>query len=92
MKKIGGYVVNSETGEKGFTLAAILMFGLEETILSVLPHYYVDFREKLSNDPEQVELTLFLGSSTTKTTTTTPKTTTKEQILELIKANPSVVS
>ena len=28
------------------------MFGLEETILSVLPHYYVDFREKLSNDPD----------------------------------------
>lgn len=51
-KKIGGYVSNSETCEKGFTLAAVLMFGLEETILSVLPHYYVDFREKLSNDPD----------------------------------------
>ena len=41
-------------------------------------------------DPEQVELTLYLGSTTTKTTTTTIKTTTKEQILHLIEANPSI--
>lgn len=52
LKKIGGYVSNSETSEQGFTLATVLMFGLEETILSILPHYYVDFREKLSNDPD----------------------------------------
>ena len=37
-----------------------------------------------------MELTLFLGSTTTKTTTTTTKTTTKEQIIELIEADPTV--
>lgn len=51
-KKIGGYVTDAETGEEGFTLAAVLMFGLDETILSALPHFYVDFREKLSNNPD----------------------------------------
>lgn len=51
-KKIGGYVTNAETGEEGFTLAAVLMFGIDETILSALPHFYVDFREKLSNNPD----------------------------------------
>lgn len=50
-KKIGGYKSDPDTGEEGFTLAAVLMFGLEQTILRFLPHYYVDFREKLSTDP-----------------------------------------
>ncbi|MEZ3418398.1 MAG: winged helix-turn-helix transcriptional regulator [Bacteroidales bacterium] len=50
-KKIGGYKSDPDTGKEGFTLAAVLMFGLEQTILRFLPHYYVDFREKLSTDP-----------------------------------------
>jgi len=31
-----------QTGEKGFTLAGILLFGKDETILSVLPHHKTD--------------------------------------------------
>ena len=40
-------------------------------------------------DPEQVELTLFLGGTTQKTTTTTPETT-PEKILSLIESNPKI--
>ena len=50
-KKMGAYAVNYETGEEGFTLASILMFGTGETIQNTLPHYFVDYREKLSSDP-----------------------------------------
>lgn len=50
-KKMGAYTVDAETGEEGFTLAALLMFGTGEAIQSVLPHYFVDYREKLSSDP-----------------------------------------
>ena len=51
LKRIEGYKVDRETGEEGFTLAAVLMFGNEQAIRDALPHYFVDYREKLSNDP-----------------------------------------
>lgn len=51
LKKIEGYRVNHETGEEGFTLAAVLMFGNELALRDALPHYFVDYREKLSSDP-----------------------------------------
>lgn len=50
--KLGGYVKNSETGEEGVTLAGVLMFGQDTTLTSALPYYFVDYREKLSPDPE----------------------------------------
>ena len=37
------------TGEEGFTLAAILLFGKEEVIKSVLPHYKIDALVKIKN-------------------------------------------
>ena len=51
LKKIEGYRVDYETGEEGFTLAAVLMFGNELALRAALPHYFVDYREKLSSDP-----------------------------------------
>lgn len=36
------YKKDFETGKDGFNLAAILLFGKDETILSVLPHYKID--------------------------------------------------
>ena len=51
LQRLGGYRVDQETGEKGFTLAGVLMFGTELAIMGVMPRYFVDFREKLSSDP-----------------------------------------
>ena len=51
LKRLEGYKVDRETGEEGFTLAAVLMFGNELAIRDAVPHYFVDYREKLSNDP-----------------------------------------
>jgi ATP-dependent DNA helicase RecG len=36
------YLHDEKTGEKGYTMAAALMFGKEETIHSVCPHYKID--------------------------------------------------
>ena len=36
------YKKDFQTGKNGFTLAAILLFGKDETILSVLPHFRTD--------------------------------------------------
>ncbi|MEK7177767.1 MAG: AAA family ATPase, partial [Patescibacteria group bacterium] len=36
------YTKDYQTNEEGITLAGILLFGKDETILSVLPHYKTD--------------------------------------------------
>ena len=51
LKKMGAYKLDRETGEEGFTLAGLLMFGSGQAIQDTLPHYFVDYREKLSADP-----------------------------------------
>ena len=65
----------------GNTEGGIIVLGIKEKGHKFTPDHLT---------PEQVESTLFLGSTTTKTTTTTTKTTTKEQIIELIEADPTV--
>ncbi len=47
MKKLGGYRKDRVTGEEGFTLAGILMFGKTESITDVacLPDFMLDYRE-----------------------------------------------
>jgi ATP-dependent DNA helicase RecG len=42
LKSAGLYKKNLQTGESGYTLACILLFGTEEPILSVLPHHKTD--------------------------------------------------
>lgn len=41
-KASGLYRTDLQTNQTGFTLAALLLFGKEEAILSVLPHFKVD--------------------------------------------------
>ncbi|MCG4722908.1 transcriptional regulator, partial [Alistipes putredinis] len=36
------YLKDYQTGEEGFTLAAVLLLGKDEVITSVLPHYRTD--------------------------------------------------
>ena len=50
--RIGAIATNPETGDSGVTLAGLLMFGKEQSIVSALPRYFVDYREKLSLDPQ----------------------------------------
>ncbi|MCK6603547.1 MAG: putative DNA binding domain-containing protein [Ignavibacteriaceae bacterium] len=42
LKSLGLHIRDFKTGETGFTLAAILLFGKDETIMSVLPYYKTD--------------------------------------------------
>lgn len=42
LKSAGLYLKNPSTSEEGITLAGILIFGTENTIQSVLPHYRID--------------------------------------------------
>lgn len=50
--KIGGWRSSRSDGKQGITVAGLLMFGREETLREALPQYHVDFREKLSENPE----------------------------------------
>ena len=50
--KLGGWRKDRATGREGLTVAALLMFGKEEVLREILPHYHVDYREKLSDDPD----------------------------------------
>lgn len=49
--KLGGWGTCRDTGIEGVTIAGLLMFGKEESLREALPQYHVDFREKLSSDP-----------------------------------------
>ena len=42
LRSSGLYQRNVQTGESGYTLACILLFGKDETILSTLPHHKTD--------------------------------------------------
>lgn len=47
MRKLGGYRKDRETGEEGFTLAGILMFGKYDSIIdqSCAPRFFPDYKE-----------------------------------------------
>lgn len=51
MKKLGGYRKDRETGEEGFTLAGLLMFGKYDSIKeeTCAPRYFPDYKE-IPND------------------------------------------
>lgn len=51
LKRIGGYRVDRVSGEEGFTVAGMLMFGKEESIMDgeCAPDFYVDYREHLTD-------------------------------------------
>lgn len=53
LEKIGAYRKDRRSGEEGFTVAGMLMFGKTESIndQECLPHYFVDYREHMTDDP-----------------------------------------
>ncbi|MDF2867331.1 MAG: transcriptional regulator [Gammaproteobacteria bacterium] len=53
LQQIGGWQRNRITGKEGLTLAGLLMFGRERSILDALPWYHVDYQERLSDDPDE---------------------------------------
>ena len=50
--KLGGWRRDRKTGIEGLTVAGLLMFGKDESIREGVPQYHVDYREKLSPDPD----------------------------------------
>lgn len=59
LKKIGAYSLDYETGEEGFTLAGIMMFGKYDSIINNAgnPSYFVDYRERIATDDPNVRWT-----------------------------------
>ncbi len=54
LQKLGGWRRDRTTGKEGLTIAGLVMFGKDEAIRdpAALPQYHLDYREKLSADPE----------------------------------------
>lgn len=53
LERLGGWRRERLGGRAGLTLAGLLMFGSERSLLDALPHYHLDYQEQLSADPEQ---------------------------------------
>jgi ATP-dependent DNA helicase RecG len=51
--RLGGWHRDRKTGQEGLTLAGLLMFGKERSILDALPLFHLDYQEQLSSDPDQ---------------------------------------
>jgi ATP-dependent DNA helicase RecG len=51
--QLGGWRRDRTTGKDGLTIAGLLMFGQERSILDALPHHHLDYQEHFSTDPEQ---------------------------------------
>jgi len=52
LAKLGGWRRDRSSGLEGITVAGLLMFGRDESLREALPQYHVDYREKLSDDPD----------------------------------------
>lgn len=53
LERLGAVRRDRRTGMEGITLAGLLMFGRERSLLDALPHYHLDYQEQLSADPEE---------------------------------------
>lgn len=52
LRSLGGWRRDRQTGLEGLTLAGLLMFGKLPSIQEALPHYVVDYQERLPGSPE----------------------------------------
>jgi ATP-dependent DNA helicase RecG len=50
--QLGGWLRDRENNREGLTLAGLLMFGKERSILDAVPNYQLDYQEQLAEDPE----------------------------------------
>ncbi|GAB6169098.1 hypothetical protein JCM1393_15580 [Clostridium carnis] len=48
--KLGAYDKDRKTGREGITAAGLLMFGEDRSITDEFPKYFLDYREKMSQD------------------------------------------
>ncbi len=53
LTQLGGWRRDRATGEEGLTLAGLLMFGRERSLLDALPRFQLDYQEKDTEDPEE---------------------------------------
>ena len=53
LRSLGGWCRDRKSGQEGLTLAGLLMFGKERSILDALPHFHLDYQEQLSSDPDR---------------------------------------
>lgn len=53
LHRLGGLTRDRVTGREGITLAGLLMFGRERSLLDALPHYQLDYQERLSTNLEE---------------------------------------
>jgi len=52
LERLGGLRRDRRSGVEGITLAGLLMFGRERSLLDALPHFHLDYQEQLSGDPD----------------------------------------
>ncbi|MCK4258714.1 MAG: putative DNA binding domain-containing protein [Halanaerobiales bacterium] len=50
LDNIGAWGRDRERNHQGLTVAGLLMFGKERVITEILPHYFLDYREKFTGD------------------------------------------
>ncbi len=53
LDRLGGWRQDRRSKLAGITLAGLLMFGRERSLLDALPHFHLDYQEQLSSDPEE---------------------------------------
>jgi len=53
LKKLGAYRIDRKSKGEGLTVAGLLMFGKESSIMEKFPHFHLDYRERLSGNPEE---------------------------------------
>ncbi len=53
LAKVRAWRRDRDSGEEGLTVAGLLMFGRYDALREALPQFHVDYREKLSENPQQ---------------------------------------